>query len=177
MIGSAFRILFKVLGYAFLGLIAVIVLFSGCVWYVYNYVPWEDKKIERAFHNRLEEKVSAGEDKVYLRDLVDFEWDRACYISASNDGDLSEKITLITLKTGEFYIPLTCVIDGCDTLLFLSKSHHLVNLSPKSFSVLCPEQKHVNVSSLRCCSPKSFIKPIPRESGETRFIISEDKEH
>lgn len=179
MIGNIFRTFFKVLGYAFFAIIAGVMLFAGFAWFVYNYVPWEDKKIEREFNKRLEEKMAAGETKIYLKDLTDFEWGRICYISADNEEDLREKIVSITYNKSEFYVPFLCGLDGCHNLLFLSKNHHLINLNPKDFSILCPESKQGGFFSLRCCTSKAFVKLTPREMGEEKFVnfaVSEDKE-
>src|SRR5690606_27532104 len=45
------------------------------------YLPWHDKAIERAFHNKLNEKIAAGEKEIPLTDLTDFTWEHVCFFS------------------------------------------------------------------------------------------------
>lgn len=60
--------------------IALLAVMTGA-FYIF-FVPSEEKKIEIIFNQRLEEKIAAGEEKIYLKDLVDFEWDSAFLITA-----------------------------------------------------------------------------------------------
>jgi len=72
----------RILGFGFLGLITLIMLLFRHD----HYFPSEDVKLERNFNKRLEEKIVAGETKIPLHDLTDFEWDEVCYIKIYSVG-------------------------------------------------------------------------------------------
>ena len=183
MSGNIFRTFFKVLGYAFLAIIAVIALFSGCVWYVYNYMPWEDKKIERAFNERLEEKMAAGEEKIYLKDLTDFEWNKVCYIAEyaleAPDGTKGYGFdfdSYLGRKYGGPY-PLrdVCDTDASNALLFVGENGftRLVAMDR------CPEGKLENVSH-ECFGKDAALQVnevVHAGRRHKQLAFAEDKNH
>ena len=65
----------------FLGIFIALAAGVFWLWFSATYLPWEDRARERVFNQRLEEKIAAGEEKIYLRDLTDFEWEKLYVMS------------------------------------------------------------------------------------------------
>jgi hypothetical protein len=84
-----FKWIGRIVGYGFLAFIALI----GILIVYEMYFPWEDKAREREFNRRLEQKISDGEEKIYLKDLTDFEWEKLFFMGAEyTNEDLNQMI-------------------------------------------------------------------------------------
>ena len=156
MIGKIFRALLKVLGYAIIVGIALIALLfaADC------FLPWGDKKTERAFNKRLEEKIAAGEEKIYLKDLTDFEWDKVCYFETQDETGPIQYPTPSEVLGHEYKgdIPFPSCGEFKHNDLFFIDHFGARFIKPKECLMgnLCRTQTfHRN---LHCCSREAFFQ-------------------
>ena len=68
----------KFFKYIFLIIVGTLI-FLGIFVYLVVFTDVFSSKEEITFNNRLEEKIAAGEQKIPLQDLTDFEWDKVYY--------------------------------------------------------------------------------------------------
>lgn len=150
-------------------LISLFAILTSCL------IQSEEEKIEQSFNEKLEEKLIIGEEKIYLEDLTDFKWDRACFFEVSNEY-YSDYPMLSQILGKDFQV--SNIKEACDSfksnaLIFYSKdSAHLINLSQCIDRNLCRTEKHR--SSLYCCSKNSYIekKELIFDDGRKSHIYS-----
>lgn len=112
-------------------LISFAVLGSS-VFAVEAFFPSEDEARERNFNQKLEEKIAAGEKKIYLRDLTDFEWDKVCHLVFAQDYNFSQRdISEIIDAEYDGYSPdQRCDTDKYNALVFVTSNskNYLLNM-------------------------------------------------
>lgn len=160
--------------------IFIAIFLIGTVFVAETYFPWEDKKRERIFNERVKNKIEAGEEKIYLRDLTDFEWDQVCYFKTQNgEGGMQYPTPSEVLgRKYNGYVPLqSCDTFGHNDFLFSNKTQAIfIRMHECILDNLCRTRSFSG--QLHCCSRNSFLqKEVNTFSGKKNniYVLNEDK--
>jgi hypothetical protein len=175
MIGKILRLSLKLLGSAIISVILLIILLFAADYFL----PWEDKKTERVFNKRLEGKIAAGEEKIYLKDLTDFEWDKVCYFEAQDETGPMQYPTPSEVLGHEYEgdVPFPSCGEFKHNDLFFIDHFDARFIKPKKCLMgnLCRTQTFRR--NLHCCSREAFFQKEFDRFSNDKIGYSLNEEH
>lgn len=163
--------LLKTIIYILIGVPIFLVVILLLLWVDAKYLPWEDKKRERAFAEAFFKKVNQGIEKIYLKDLTEFEWDKVCYFPSMNiDGINIATPSEVIGREYKGYIPE----ESCDTmqhsdfLFFSDKDAKFIRFGC-NVQVLCSSEEFVK--GVECCSNSAFFTYKKNKLKDKEYYI------